>query len=187
MTGSGTKKSECAGLSGAQLRFQVRKLGSVCWLLVAAALLTSAGCKRHTEQSLFPPSGEAAGWVRTGDLRTFAADDLWKYIDGEAERYMKAGVQSAATADYKFRDRFDAAVDIYTMQDAKGAAAILESEASIDVKPLQLGDEARLHSQSLVFRKGIYLTRIVAYEELPETQPALVQLGRAVEARLAGR
>jgi hypothetical protein len=55
------------------------------------------------------------------------------------------------------------------------------------VKPIQLGDEARLSSQSLVFRKGAYLVRIVAYEESAETEQALLQLGQGIELRLARR
>jgi hypothetical protein len=44
-----------------------------------------------------------------------------------------------------------------------------------------------LSSQSLVFRKGTFLVRIVAFEELAETQQALLQLGRGIELRLARR
>ena len=53
------------------------------------------------------------------------------------------------------------------------------------MKPIQLGDEARLSSQSLVFRQGPYLVRIVTFEESAETQSALLQLGHGIELRLA--
>jgi hypothetical protein len=155
-------------------------------VMLFVALFLDAGCKRQpgTEQSLFPASNEVAGWAKTGDTRTFEAADLWKYIDGEAERYLKAGVQKVSTIDYKFQNRADAVVDIYTMGNAEGARKIFESEPLGDAKPVQLGDAARLHSQSLVFRKGAFLVRIVAYEESAETQQALLQLGRGIELRL---
>jgi len=35
-------------------------------------------------------SGEAAGWSRTAATRSFEAADLWQYIDGDAEKYLKA-------------------------------------------------------------------------------------------------
>ena len=62
-------------------------------VMLVMALLLSAGCKRQSgsAQSVFPASNEVAGWVTTGDIRTFEAVDLWKYIDGDAERYLKAG------------------------------------------------------------------------------------------------
>jgi len=125
--------------------------------------------------------------VRTGDIRTFEAADLWKYIDGEAERYVKAGVRRVSTSDYKFENRTDATVDIYTMKNAEGAEKIFRSEPAVAVKPIQLGDDARLFSQSLVFRKGAYLVRIVAFEESARTQQALLLLGQGIELLLAGR
>ena len=38
---------------------------------------------------------------------------------------------------------------------------------------------------SLVFHKGSYLVRIVAYQESGRTQHALLQLGQVIEQRLA--
>jgi len=156
-------------------------------LMLGVALLLDASCKRQpgTEPSFFPATNQVAGWVKTRDVRIFEAADLWKYIDGEAERYLKAGVQRVSTTDYKFQDKVDATVDIYTMGNAEGAEKIFESEPAVDAKPIQMGDGGRLHSQSLVFRKGAYLVRILAFEESAETQQALLQLGHGVEARLA--
>ena len=165
------------------------KARGVLLAVLGVALLLDASCNRQpgTEQSLFHASNEVAGWVKTGETRTFEAADLWRYIDGEAERYLKAGAQRVSTADYKFENKVDAVVDIYTMGNAPGAEKIFKSEPAVDVKPIQVGDEARLSSQSLVFRKGTFLVRIVAFEESTETQQALLQLGHGVELRLARR
>lgn len=165
------------------------KVRGVLLVMVGVAVLLNVSCKRQprTEPSFFPASNEVAGWATTGDTRTFEAADLWKYIDGDAERYLKAGVQRVSTADYIFQNKANATVDIYTMGNADGAAKIFNSEPSVNVKPIQLGDDARLSSQSLVFRKGAYLVRIVAFEESAETQQALLQLGRGIESRLARR
>ncbi len=160
-----------------------------CSLLVGLclAVLGAAACHRRAENSVspFPASNEAAGWARSGDIRTFAAADLWNYIDGEAERYLKAGVQKASTADYRFHDKSDAVVDIYTMGNAAGAEEIFASEPAANADAPRLGDAARLYSQSLVFRKGPYLVRITAYEDSAEIKPALLELARAIEQRLA--
>ena len=163
------------------------KARGVLLVMLGVALLLDAGCKRQpgTAPSLFPASNQVAGWAKTGDTRTFEAADLWKYIDGEAERYLKAGVQRVSTADYKFQNQVEATADIYAMGNAEGAEKILESEPAVDAKPIQLGEAARLSSQSLVFRKGAYLVRIVAFEESAETQQALLQLGHGIELRLA--
>ena len=155
-------------------------------LLVGLMLAAGAGCHRTAagKSGSFPASGEVSGWTKTGDPRTFDAANLWRYIDGEAERYLKVGVQSVSTCDYKYEEKTDAVADIYTMTSAEGAGKIFESEPQRNATPVKLGDDARLYGQSLVFRKGRYLTRIVAYNESPEVQPAILALGRAVAERL---
>ena len=99
------------------------KARGVLLVMLGIALLLDASCKRQpgSEPSFFPASNQLAGWAKTGDIRTFEAADLWKYIDGEAERYLKAGVQRVSTVDYKFQNKVDATVDIYTMGSAEGA------------------------------------------------------------------
>jgi hypothetical protein len=181
------KRGKDSGFSPGQTSFGGVKARGVLLVMLGVALLLDASCKRQpgTERSFFPASNQVAGWAKTGDIRTFEAADLWKYIDGEAERYLKAGVQRVSTTDYKFQNKVDAVVDIYTMGNAEGAEKVFQSEPAVDVKPIRLGDGARLSSQSLVFRKGACLVRIVAYEESAETQQALLQLGRGIELRLA--
>ena len=96
--------------------------GKISFLLVAAlALALSLACSRRVPAAPFPASNEVAGWAKIGETRTFSAAELWSYVDGDAERYVKAGVQSTSTADYKFKDQFDAAIDIYTMSSTAGA------------------------------------------------------------------
>ena len=177
-----------SGLSPEQTCFERFEPHAVLLVILGVALLLYASCKRQPgEGSFFPASNEVAGWVTTESIRTFEAADLWKYIDGDAERYLKAGVRRVSTTDCKFQNKVDAVVDIYTMGNAEGAEKIFKSEPAAGVNPIQLGDDARLSSQSLVFRKGAYLVRIVAYEESAETQQALLQLGHGIELRLVGR
>jgi len=159
-----------------------------CRLLLGTCMagVWAVGCNARTDSQAkpFPATQEVAEWIRTGDVRTFAAADLWKYIDGEAERYLKAGVRSVSTADYNFRDKIDAVVDIYTMENESAVEKIMESEPAAGAQNVRLGDVGRLFDQSLVFRKGIYLVRITAYQSSPETPPALLALARGVDSRL---
>ena len=49
---------------------------------------------------------------------------------------------------------------------------------------MKLGDEWRAFEQSVTFRKGPYLVRIVAYESPATTPQALLALAHGVEANL---
>ena len=164
------------------------KSRSIKWMLAAAAIAILAatagtGCKKH-QSNPFPESGAVAGWQKTSETRVFAAKDLWQYIDGDAEQYISAGVVTTSTSDYKCQGQLEAVVDVHTMSDAAGARKILETGQTKDAKSVQLGDAGIAYAQSVIFRKGPSLVRIVAYESTPETPQALLALAHAIEAKL---
>jgi len=152
-------------------------------VIAIAALAASVGCKKRAVDPL-PPSGAVAGWEKSSDTRVYEAKDLWQYIDGDAEQYIAAGVVSTSTSDYKYQKQLDAVVDVYTMGDSAGARKILESGGSSGAKNVQVGDAGLAYEQSVIFRKGPYLVRIVAYDATPGTEQALLALAHGVEARL---
>jgi hypothetical protein len=154
-------------------------------LVATAALFLTAACKKQEAGvKAFPASQEVSGWAKTGETRTFAPDKLSDYIDGDAEKYIQAGVKSTSTADYKYQDKVDAVVDVFTMPSQDAARNVFSSEPAMDAKSVQLGDEARAYSQSVLFRKGPYFVRIVAYQPAPELQQAMTDLGRGIEKKL---
>ena len=152
-------------------------------LVFAVALVLQAGCKQKSADP-FPASGTVAGWEKTGETRVFAAKDLWQYIDGDSEQYLQAGVVSTSTSDYKYKGQLEAVVDVYTMGDSAGARKILEASQTRGPQSAQIGDAAVVYEQSVTFRKGTNLVRIVAYESNPDTKQALIALARGVEAKL---
>ncbi|HME59506.1 MAG TPA: DUF6599 family protein [Terracidiphilus sp.] len=155
------------------------------WAVAAIVIFTAAagtGCKKKGSDP-FPKSGAVAGWEKTSETRVFAANDLYQYIDGDAEQYISAGVVSTSTSDYKYQGQLEATVDVHTMGSVDGARKILETGTK-DAKPIQLGDAGVAYAQSIIFRKGTSLVRIVAYESTPDTPQALLALARGVEAKL---
>jgi hypothetical protein len=148
-----------------------------------AVVAASIGCKK-SKVDPFPASGAVKGWDKTSDTRTYAAKDLWQYIDGDAEQYIAAGVVSTSTSDYKYQNQLEAVVDVHTMSDSAGARKILEKAQTKDARGVQLGDAGVAYQQSVIFRKGPYLVRIVAYEATPDGPQALLALAHGVEAKL---
>jgi hypothetical protein len=160
------------------------KLLSLAMMLLA---VLAAGCaRRRTPASLLPETSEAAGWTKTGSTRIVEAADLWRYIDGDAERYLRAGVQRTATAGYRYQDRFEAVADVHMMSSSEGSKKLFESESSAGSRAAEVGDAGRLYGQMLVFRKGPYLVRVVAYQDTPESREAVIALARAIGRRLPG-
>lgn len=155
------------------------------FILALLAASTIAACRQHAASpaTMFPSS--APGWSMSPEVRTFSPDRLSEYIDGDAEKYLKAGVKSTSTADYKFNNQVQVVVDVYTMSSPAAAKTIFDSEPAMDAQTPTLGDAARLYTQSLIFRKGPYLVRMVAYQESPQLPPALLDLGHAFESKFS--
>lgn len=152
-------------------------------LLIFTMFATGAGCKKKIANP-FPASGAVAGWEKSSETRTFEPKDLWQYIDGDSEQYIQAGVVSASTSDYKCKGQLEAVVDVYTMSGPGGAQTILERGQTKDAKTIGIGEQGLQYSQSVTFRKGAHLVRIVAYQLNADTSQALVALAHGVEANL---
>ena len=155
----------------------------VALVIALLSILAISGCKKKSVNP-FPPSGRVAGWEKSSETRTFEPKDLWQYIDGDSEQFIQAGVVSTSTSDYKYNGQLEAVVDVYTMAGPDGAQTILKRGQTKDVRPVKIGDEGLQYAQSVNFRKGRYLVRIVAYESTTDTSQALVSLAHGVEANL---
>jgi hypothetical protein len=145
------------------------------------------GChskKSSTPVDFFSDRISAPGWVKSSTTRTFEASHLWEYIDGDADKYIQAGMVKTLTSDYKFNRKTDATVDVYVMGSTSGARKIYDSESAEGSQPLALGDASRYAKGSLTFRQGPYFVRLVAYEDSPEIATALTALAFAVSNRL---
>jgi len=151
--------------------------------ITAIVLIGGSGCKK-SKVDPFPASGVVAGWQKTDATRVFEAKDLWQYIDGDAEHFIQAGVVSTSTSDYTYNGKLEAVVDVHTMVAPEGARKMLETGLTRDAQKIQLGDEGVQYAQSVSFRKGRYVVRIVAYEATPDAPQAMLALARGVETGL---
>lgn len=150
-----------------------------------AVYVTSVGESRsETNRILLPgpaqPPAGAAGWRQTGEARAFEAQDLYRHINGAAEKFIQAGVVRALVTDYRFQDRVDATAEVYVMKSSQGARSIFESEPAAGSQPGDVGEAARLYASSLTFRRGVYFVRLVAYQAGAD----LSALARAIDLTL---
>ncbi len=144
----------------------------------------ASGCARKAPEVL---PQEAAGWTRSSVVRIFDADDLWRYVDGDAERYIRAGVRRTVTASYRRQDGIEAVADAHEMPNRAAARGIFEAEQQADSRPQDVGDQGRLYGQMLTFHRAAYFVRLTAYQESPEIGQALTELARAIDTEITRR
>jgi len=165
------------------MKIQLKRALLVVLIVASFATAAITGCRKKSATP-FPPSAAVTGWEKSSETRTFEPKDLWQYIDGDSEQYIQAGVVSTSTSDYKYKGQLEAVVDVYTMSGPDGAQTILERGQTKDAKTINVGEQGLQSTQSLTFRKGPHLVRIVAYQSDAATPQALLALAHGVEANL---
>jgi uncharacterized protein DUF6599 len=154
-------------------------------LIFALSLSLACSSKSSSEPArLFPGSNEVKGWVKVGETRSFPPDHLYEYIDGDADKYIQAGVVLTLTADYRYGGKIDAVADIFVMAREQGAIRVFESQPATGSESVRLGDAGRLYRGSVTFRKGRYFVRLVAFTDTAEVSNALLSLGGGIASRL---
>jgi polyferredoxin len=158
-----------------------------------AVYVSSVGESRSkTNQMLLPhaaektavvlPAASASGlWRKAGETRVFAAADLWKYVDGDAEHYLRAGVQQTFTTLYRQRGGAEAMADVYILATSGQARALFESEPAAGSRPVPIGAGGRSYGPSVTFWQGRYFVRLTAYQDVGDT---LLDLAGAMVAGL---
>ena len=124
------------------------------------------------------------GWTRVGEVEKYDAENLWKHINGAAEKYTRRGFKRLGSSKFNHRGGPDALADIYDMGSAAAAKEIFELSSPAADQLIDLGDGGHLSSSSLEFYKGAYFVRIVALGKSESTGAALTVLGRAFLARI---
>jgi hypothetical protein len=156
--------------------------------VIFALASTLIGCRSQAPSAsadFFPASDSVPGWMKESATSTYEASNLWKYLDGDADKYVQAGVVKMLASDYRFNLVSDASVDVYVMGGAADARKIYDSESAVGSQPLTIGDAGRYAKGSLTFRQGPYFVRLVAYDDSPEMTTALIALARAVSSKLS--
>jgi hypothetical protein len=149
--------------------------------LVLVVLAALSACSRQA--AVWLPDA-APGWSRSGEVRQFSAKNLYQYMDGEADKYVQAGVKQTITADYRHRSGLQATADVFVMSAGLGPRQLFGAEPGTDAKGVALGEAARVYRSSLVFRKGRYFVRVVAFGEGIKVPVQLVDLAHAIDEQL---
>ena len=122
---------------------------------------------QETEASFFPDEIEIL--IRAGQPRLYNRENLYEYINGHAEFFIKSGFLKLTVADYIKKgsppEQPDAVVDIYDMGKAIHAFGILADEAGDNPLDLRIGSMGFKTSQGINFIKGKYYIKVTAYSD----------------------
>ena len=165
-----------------------RKLIKQC--IVGALILISCGNNKKSSDSntcadLLPVDNESIGLIRASEVRTFAGESLYEYIDGGAEIYHKYKFIEVATADYKLDDT-EMTADIYRFENDDYAYGLYATHRPPEPDFIALGSEANKSDLSVDFVKDRYYVKVIGFSENKQTAENVVVLAGEIDSLLPG-
>jgi hypothetical protein len=151
-------------------------------LMLAAALLAGALAAPAAD---LPECSLVPGWEQQGAARSYEADNLFEYMDGNAEGYLiygfvrMQGVTCASGGD-------SILIDISEMNDAESAYGLLTSNLDPRRPVEEIGMGGQIQPRRAIFAKGKFYVELAANPDKDHTA-ALRAFAAAIEKRIAGR
>ena len=129
----------------------VRMLKLVCGIGLFAGVLAAAN----------PACSLVPGWTQQGEARSFAADNLFEYMDGNAEGYLLYGFQNMHGVTC-VKDGVTLVIDISDFGDADSAYGMFCANRDLRKPPAKLGMGGQIVPRRAIFAKGPYYVEIGA-------------------------
>ncbi len=143
--------------------------------IVMAAVVLAAG----------PDCSVVPGWTQQGPTRNYVADNLFEYMDGNAEGYLIYGFQKMQGVSCQ-KDGDTLVIDFSDMPDADSAYGIFASNRDSQQPTLALGMAAQILPRRAILVKDKYFVEIAANPAKDHT-PALKAFLTAYEKQISGR
>jgi len=132
-----------------------------------------------------PADGDIPGWSRVTEPEQYEADNLWEYINGQADFFIDYGFVRVDTAEYRNDQESGSVVlEVYRMGRPQEAFGIFAAERTRDDRPLEIGAGAYLGTNVLGFWQAEQYVKLTSFDEGPAVEQLLIALAEEVSARL---
>jgi hypothetical protein len=158
------------------------------WLLILTAALSVASPVFAAEKAVdaLLPAACAPGWVMDGKVATYTPENLYKYIDGEAELYMPYGFRKAATVMYVEPGSKDIGivVNIFEMASLLDAFGIYANFRSPTLEQIKVGAEGFFDESQLMFYQDGYFVQVEASGSITQESSLFRSCAEAISHNL---
>jgi Family of unknown function (DUF6599) len=129
-----------------------------------------------------PACNLVPGWAPQGEARSFVADNLFEYMDGNAEGYLLYGFQNMHGVTC-VKDGVTLVIDISDFGDADSAYGMFCANRDLRRAPAKLGMGGQIVPRRAIFAKGPYYVEVGAEPEGDHT--AILQSWTAALEKIA--
>jgi hypothetical protein len=116
---------------------------------------------------------------RVDTVRVFDKDNLWKYIDGAADKLVELGFEKLAVADYS-HDSLEVTAEIYAFISSDGANQVYSDNKTAHERIIKIGDEGFITPGLLFIHKRNLHIQVSCYN-LEAGDSPLLQFGRDLD------
>ncbi len=137
-------------------------------------------------QKILPVPECSQGWILEDRVIPYDRDNLFDYINGEAELYLPYGFEVVATARYVKKGDPDTAVaaDVYRMASRLDAFGIYSNYRKPGASASQVGVEGFLSPSQLMFYQDRYFVRLQASGVTSIEEDVFLACGRSISKNL---
>jgi hypothetical protein len=137
--------------------------------------------------TLLPKDTESGYWKSSSAPEFFDPQNLWRYINGQAEMYLDYGFKLVVTSNYISMDKsISMTIEIYQMQSPHHAFGIYAAERSPDDNVIKMGVQGYLGGNVLNFWKGVYYVKLISFQTSPDTKEVLMKLADVIANKIKG-
>lgn len=137
---------------------------------LAAALLVARVMLDAAAPGAIPPSCSlVAGWTQHGAARSYTPDNLFEYMDGNAEGYLLYGFQSMHGVTCE-KQGISLLIDVSDFGEPDSAYGMFSANRDPDRPTAKIGTEGQIVPRRAVFVKGGFYVEIAANPEGDHTE-----------------
>jgi hypothetical protein len=155
-----------------------KSIGGLVLALAASGVLTAA------DEAPAPACNMAPGWSQSGPVRTYGADNLFEYMDGNAEGYLTYGFLKMQGVTCRKGD-VTFTIDLSDFGDPDSAYGMFSSNVDERLPTQKIGMNGQIVPRRAFFTKGRYFLEIGANPEGDHTA-ALKEWTAALEKLIPG-
>ncbi len=130
------------------------------------------------------PFPEISGWKQSGEMQIFPPRNLYEYIDGGADLYLKYDFQELKVAEYQNDKKASVTVEIYRHKTPTHTFGIYSQERLANANFLDIGAQGYIEKDTLNFLQGNYYVKISCYNAGPDGEGTLLTFAKRVGENL---
>ncbi|MCX5820138.1 MAG: hypothetical protein NT047_09550 [Deltaproteobacteria bacterium] len=152
------------------------------WMLGNGASSWASGAERGTYS--FP---EMAGWKQSGEIQIFSPANLYDYINGGADLYLKYDFQELKVADYVNDRKASVTIEVYRHKTPVHAFGIYSQERLGNANYLEIGAQGYSEKGVLNFLTADCYVKMSSDSAGPEDQEVLTAFAKKLVENWGGK